>query len=733
MGLHLRIWSSIGTALLACVCLTVGGWGLEEAQGQLIDEFPPELLAELIPGADRFTQKQGDPPVFEAFATDPATGLEMLVGYAFVTSDLPPEVQGYSAPITVLVGMDLGGTLTGVEILAYRESLRGSRGDFLNRGSYIRQFGGKHVAEPFRLRNDIDGISGASITVDAMARGIRNSARRVAAAYLSAAPPDASSSYIGTVGLEELDGLLWAEMLNRGLATQVSIVGGPLQMVLSMVYLSESAVGEMLVGSRNFQTAIDTLGARDDGSHMMLMGLGGRDPFFFRASGLIFVQGDDTFSVPAENLQMFPLLRDGKLQGEVRRSGLLYVDGALDLSQRFEVSLDLGPRGEASANSYQVMPPQRVVAAGPNAAPRGAGAGEPTIPGTSGQDGSQIGSEEVALAIPGGAPTGAQANVGAGPSVGPGVEAAGPAAAAGGQAIDYEALLFEDEELEQTALSRVLERTSWPRVAGLAILLALASWTVVTKSAGLRWITLGATFLVLGYVDGGFLSVSHILAGISVGPSVYLEDLPLLLLVSFAVVTTILWGRIFCGFLCPFGALQDLMERIVPRRFRRELPRGVHEKALLVKYGILGLILVPALVGSSVTIFQYFEPFGTVFYWSSSLLLWTITGGILVVSAIVPRFYCRYACPLGAALAIGSLAAPFRIGRIEQCDFCKVCEQKCPTGAIDGPKIDFKECVRCNACEIQLIERAGVCQHDMETIRGRLVKLPMAVAGPTDG
>ena len=60
---------------------------------------------------------------------------------------------------------------------------------------------------------------------------------------------------------------------------------------------------------------------------------------------------------------------------------------------------------------------------------------------------------------------------------------------------------------------------------------------------------------------------------------------------------------------------------------------------------------------------------------------------------------------------------------MEQCEPCKVCEQKCPTGAIRGPVIDFKECVRCNICEIQLNERAGVCGHDMEDVRRRLVHL----------
>jgi polyferredoxin len=259
------------------------------------------------------------------------------------------------------------------------------------------------------------------------------------------------------------------------------------------------------------------------------------------------------------------------------------------------------------------------------------------------------------------------------------------------------------------------------------VVLVFAAAAFFTNSTTLRWVSLATTFAVLGFVDGGFLSISHITGVIWVGPSAVLGDLPLLLMVAFTLVTVAFWGRVFCGFLCPFGALQDFLERLVPQRFKRELPRGAHRVALKAKYGVLAVILLPAIAGIEVSVYQYFEPFGTVFFLSTNAVLWTIAGTFLIASAVVPRFYCRYACPLGASLALASLLTWRRIPRVEQCDHCKVCERKCPTGAITGPTVDFKECVRCNICEVQLIERTGVCQHDMEAIRPRLVQLKARV------
>ena len=174
--------------VLPCVsrsdCASPGTWaGTGFAQGRIIT-VTEEQFAGAVPLADRFDSKAGAPPVSKAYSVDPTSGVETLVGFAFLASDFPPEVEGYSAPIRVLVGMDLEGTLAGIEVLDYRESLRRSRGDFLGRRSFQSQFQGKYVGDPFRVRRDIEGVSGATITSGAMSLGIRNAARRVASAYL---------------------------------------------------------------------------------------------------------------------------------------------------------------------------------------------------------------------------------------------------------------------------------------------------------------------------------------------------------------------------------------------------------------------------------------------------------------------------------------------------------------------------------------------------------------------
>ena len=804
---------------VACACAATAASILAPIPAftqQIADDFPfPQSLVEdVLPGATSFEVRDGEPRVIVGYAAD-APDEDALVGYAFLTSDVPPEELGYNGPIEVLVGMDREGTLTGVRVTHYVESYIRTRGDFLRTPGYEAQFTGKSISDPFRAKRDVRVVSRATISVSAMSRGIRASARRVYANYLATRPSAESGGSLLTIGMEELDELSWSDMVAGGLVPQIHVLENNVtRIVLSFAHIRSDSVGEMMVGRSRFAEVAEQLGERVQEDPLMLVGVDGALALLFYPRTLSLVQGADTIDMDNPDVVMLGEPRSGMVQGQFRNVGVMAVPGALDVEQAFDIHFDLRPGMGLYTTAYP--PPQlpaRVVAedvplaedpdpaepvaqgSDPAGGAETVGGAETTadepetargdpspVPSDPEQDPAEAGAvasdvtEDVAAtaqedvvpeAAPGDDPEVTDAGLAAeavppggppspedpaGESSSPDDPAAAPVPVDQSEAADAAAgdpapsanpseaeenpsatvqpaappdLDFSLAE-EQTVLERTLARTSPAEVAWMLGLLALVTVAFFLKRDRLRWVALVATFLYLGWFDGGFLSVSHITAVISVGPAVFLEDIPLLLFVVFSVVTTLLVGRVFCGFLCPFGVLQDFLEKVVPRKFKRELPRALHERLYLVKYVCLAAILLPALAGSRASIFSFFEPFGTVFFLSSSIVLWGIAGGILVASAIVPRFYCRYACPLGAALAVASTVSPFRIRRVEHCDHCKVCEQACPTGAIEGPRIDFRECVRCNICEAKLIEQAGVCRHDIDDVRGRLVQLKVA-------
>ena len=659
-----------------------------------------------MPRADRFSERMGVPPVIHAYQDGGSGGSETLIGYVFLTSDLPPEPFGYSGPVEALVGMDLEGNVTGVRVMDYWESLRASFGDFLRRRGFQEHFAGKHIGDAFSVSGDVDGISGATISVRALARGVRDASRRVAQAYFEGA------SFSSTAPIEDVEGLPWLEMRQRGVIEWFLVADGSGSAEINLVHIDTDQFGEFLVGAERFERARQRMERRGEG-HLMIYGVEGPRLRLFLREGWGIVQGVDTFPVSPNDILSLGLDGGGMMEDRVVLTGSMIIDEAVDITRPFTILYDRAPDVDVVVIEYLTQAARLALLEE---------------------------EERVAVEV---APDGVIAE--AAPSGGPPVDVGQPSGGgastaavptdpiptpASSPSLAQERFDFTFVE-EESLLSTTLAGTSWTRVAGISLLLALVMAGFLLKSAALRWVTLAVTLLYLGFMDGGFLSVSHITSGIWVGASVYLSDLPLLLMVGFTVVVTLLWGRVFCGFLCPFGALQDFLDLVVPKRFQWRVPYLVHQRALGAKYVILALILIPAIVGSRASLYQYFEPFGTVFFGSRSLVLWGIAATLLVASAIVPRFYCRYACPLGAALALTSLISLRRIRRVEHCDYCVVCEEKCPTGAIRGGDIDFKECVRCNICEIKLIERAGVCAHELDEFLPRLV--PLRVGVPEEG
>jgi len=142
-------------------------------------------LGRLFPAAT-FSPKINEPPHFKAFREDPGPGSPSLAGLAFWTTELDPLERGYDGPIKILVGMDRKGILTGVIVVDHHEPY----GSFsVDRPEFAAQFKGKSVRDPFRVGEDIDAVSRATLTVSSAARAVRNSARRIATTLLKPAAP----------------------------------------------------------------------------------------------------------------------------------------------------------------------------------------------------------------------------------------------------------------------------------------------------------------------------------------------------------------------------------------------------------------------------------------------------------------------------------------------------------------------------------------------------------------
>lgn len=134
--------------------------------------------------AATFSPKEGTPPHFKAYGSTSSGREPLVVGYAFFTTDLEPLETGYDGPIQMLVGITPRGVLAGVIVTAHREPY----GYFsVEPPAFAAQFAGKDIRDPFRVGEDVEAISRATITINSATRAIRNSARRFARQMLT--PP----------------------------------------------------------------------------------------------------------------------------------------------------------------------------------------------------------------------------------------------------------------------------------------------------------------------------------------------------------------------------------------------------------------------------------------------------------------------------------------------------------------------------------------------------------------
>jgi NosR/NirI family transcriptional regulator, nitrous oxide reductase regulator len=688
MGRVLRL-----LAVLFCI-LPPAAHAAESQLAAFLDKAP---LAEVFPGADRLGAVEGNPPAAPAYKNGE------LVGYVFLNADVVNST-GYSGrPIDVVIGIDKSGTITGAKLVQHHEPIVLIGIPEAKIRAYIAGYVGSNTANHTFPGNGKgpDIVSGATVTVMVLGDTISNSALLIAksrglgpfaggqANQAAAAPPKRQLD-LNQQGTES-----WEQLLGDGSVRRLHLTVGDVNKAFAQagdpraaqrpepgpdddtfidLYVglaSAPVIGRSLLGATGYETLRQHLGP--DQQAFVIMGTG---RYSFRGSG--YVRGgifdrievtqdretirfhdhdyDRLASVAAEGAPEFPEIglfttpkgptfdpaTDWRLHLLVQRAV-----GALD---KAFVTVDL---------PYRLPEKYLLPAAQPTPATATAPAGEQTATGT----------------IPGGEPLWIR--------------------------------VWQQRKVQIAVLG-----------AGLVLLTLIffaQDWLVRRPklSSRLRWLFLAFTLFWIGWGANAQLSVVNVLTLSNALVSGFRWDYflidPLIFILWAATAAALLfWARgAFCGWLCPFGALQEFANRI-GRRFKipqLSLPWGLHERLWPIKYIIFLALFAFSLYSlGGAERYSEVEPFKTAIILKFARAWpFAVYAALLVFASLfVERFFCRYLCPLGAALAIPARMRMFDwLKRYKECgNPCQRCANECPVACIhpDG-HINTNECIYCMHCQ----------------------------------
>jgi polyferredoxin len=274
--------------------------------------------------------------------------------------------------------------------------------------------------------------------------------------------------------------------------------------------------------------------------------------------------------------------------------------------------------------------------------------------------------------------------------------------------VEDDAWNFPDEDVaEPTFFERAQQQAVDVALFFAFVVLAMVSF--FRKSERLKYVTLIASVLYLGVYKSQLISIVNVFGLLTANLPVFSYNLAWYSFAVFTVASTVLWGRLYCGRVCAFGAFTQLLDKVVPSRVRVEVPAWLERRAAYIKYALLVGAIAYFLATREIAFYRYIEPFW-MFTFQASAPLWIGLGVLLVATIFVRNLYCRFLCPVGAALGLLSGLTVFKIKRWKECNTCLICEKTCEWGAIRGPQIIKAECVRCDDCE-RLYADTKKCPH----------------------
>jgi NosR/NirI family nitrous oxide reductase transcriptional regulator len=671
--------------LIACLLLFCAlSAGAASAQ-QLVQRYPD--ARSLFPAADRFGDIEGDPPAAPVFRGDE------IIGYVFRTGDIAP-IPAYSGkPVNMLVGLDMDGRITGVTVLEHHEPIllvgipESSLDDFV--GQYV----GKPVVEHIKVGagrregyTNVDAITGATVTVLVMNETLLRAARKVAVSRGIIEPPKRAVVPPATVRMDVFDVQDWKFLTGNGAIRRMYLTRGDVDRAfkgtpaegieeappgaqgetfidLYYAYLNAPTIGRNLLGESQYNWLMAELKPGDHAIAIMANGI-----YSFKGSGYVrggifdriqVMQGER--EIPFRDLD-YHRLSDVYAAGmpEFSEMGIFIIRAVHEFDPGSIWSLNLlvkrqtGPLESAfsSFDSSYEIPESYIERPAP-------------LP-------------EVAV----------------------------------------------EEEPMWMAVWRERTFQIAVLVAGLSLLvviLALQDWLVKFPRliVNLRRAFLVYTLFFIGWYLLGQLSIVNVFTFTSAVMQdfrwdTFMIDPTMFILWTFVAGSLLFWGRgVYCGWLCPFGALQKLVNEIA-RAFRvpqLNLPQVLHDRLWGIKYLIL-LVLFGVSLQSLATAERYaeIEPFKTAITlrFDRELPFVAYALGLVVISVFNCKFYCKYICPLGAALGVPArLRMVDWLRRRRECGRpCQTCAKECEIQAIDeAGAINPNECHYCLDCQVTYWDR----------------------------
>jgi NosR/NirI family nitrite reductase transcriptional regulator len=652
-------------AALLVVCATLLWPAILAAQ-----EFRVEELDTLFPNSGpglQADEASGSPPACRVFKDG------QTVGYAFSTRAVAGSV-GYSGkPLDIHVGLTTDGKISGTWLAAHQEPILviGIASEELE--AFVSRFKGLDIKTPSVTRlnakraGPVDHVAGATVSSTVMRDAVLRSAREVALSR-GIIGGGAQTGRIDRTRFESAD---WPALMAMGAIGRRTITRGEVANVREYqaseaneifidfyaALLTPAMIGQNLLGQRTYEQLTANIGPNDNLIMVAANGLYSLKGTAWRRSGVFeriqIAQGNKTIPLRRDDHQNVSDLK-ALSAPDLREVAVFRVATAtgFDPARPWRLELLVMPSeedktAEIFALDYEV--PDRFVI--PAADTAQANAAPPM------ELWEQIWRERLP------------------------------------ELITLAVMLF--------VLTLILFGQDW-----------LARRKKLYLTVRLGFLTL--TLLFIGFYAGAQLSVVNVVTFTHALMSGFKWDLFLLdplvfTLWSFVALALLFWGRgVFCGWLCPFGALQELLNVIARKAglAQIQVPWGLHERLWPIKY--VAFLVILGISFQSITAayrVAEIEPFKTAiilnFIRDWPFVVYAIV--LLVLGLFIERFFCRYLCPLGAALAIPAKLRLFEwLRRRPQCGReCRICNTRCTVQAIHPlGQINPNECIYCLRCQV---------------------------------